>query len=253
MSVVTKIPRGLISDLLDVYDVETLIVQDFFKEASRPSPELNYLYRELLKIMDSLIARADTYPRSNDVANAESFYIPFDDLYSAGKEFKTQGRVLNDKSVMGDVVMEMHATRRRIKDILHSRTVTEDTVKDRGVQKMIADAKRLLGVRQSVPLLEVHVDRKRGIHCYREGNDIYYPKVRPTSQIFKTLLYLVEQREPVGIATLASNTGQVTKSVKRSIEDFNENSRIIFDVKADLIATTGTGLYYANLEKFNFL
>ena len=116
------------------------------------------------------------------------------------------------------------------------------------------DAKRR-GVRlpNAAPKTEVHVDRRLGIYCIINDTKKFYPKVKSRSQIFKALLHLVERKEPVDIATLAERNEQDPRSLKRSIKDFNEKFRHTFDTKVDPILDTTTGLYYANIEHFNFM
>lgn len=257
--VVQQIPRGLVSDMLDVYDLEIRIVKDLFADIMNPSGELNIHYRKFAQQMCSLVTKYHINPEGSGHIKPKSFYIPFEDLFSAESEFQRQSKDLNDKATQKAVVTKMNATRKLIKDLLYSRIIDSDKPeKDGGLQKLIVDINVFLderdAIRKGVSLkFAVHVDRKLGIYSRLGDKDIYYPKVRPTSQIFKTLLYLVEHQEPVEITTLASNTKQVSKSVKRSIGEFNLNFKRIFNVKADPIMTTGTGIYYANVKNFKFL
>lgn len=268
-----QIPRGVILDLLDMYDLEIEILY-IVLEYDTQSYKLNYRFKELKDAMRSLVAKWNIGPESTGRFKLETFYIPFHDhdlITESDARFNVSDYVSEMDWGPQEIMAKMHATRKLIKDLLNSKFVDEketkrnDDIKDiiegtkRDLPEIVVEAKHMLGLRarESAPQpdtrREVHVDRKLGIYCLDNDTKVFYPKVRPINQIFKTLLYLVDHQEPVGIATLASNTHQVPKSIKRSMEDFNENFRRIFNVKADPIATTGTGLYYANVKSFKFL
>ena len=267
-----KIPRGVILDLLDMYDLEIEVLY-IVLEYDAQSYKLNHRFKELKDVMRSLVAKWNIGPESKGRIRLDTFYIPFHD-HDLNTENDARSNATDYESELDwgpqEIMEKMHATRKLIKEVLDSEVVDDDETRDekmkdiiegtkRDLPEIVEEAKHMLGLRarrsasQPDTRREVHVDRKFGIYCIDNDIKKFYPKVKPGSQIFKTLLYLVEQGEPVGIDKLASNTGQVTKSVKRSIREFNEKFRIKFNVKADPMVNTGTGLYSANLEKFNFL
>lgn len=131
----------------------------------------------------------------------------------------------------------------------------------RALKKYRVECSNKMEVKKSLPKISngkaprivIHVDRKLGIFCNVNGGNLFYPRLKPVSNIFKTILLLVDQNEPVEINKLASHTNQEGKCVRASLKRFNINFRRIFDVKMDPIKGTDNGIYFADRSNFDFL
>jgi hypothetical protein len=99
----------------------------------------------------------------------------------------------------------------------------------------------------------ISISRVKGISCNVNGENTFYPRLKPTSKIFKSIIFLVEKDKPIEISDLAKHTKQKEDTVKASIERVNGTSKRIFDIKYDLIKDADNGIYFMNKDDYIFL
>ncbi len=99
----------------------------------------------------------------------------------------------------------------------------------------------------------ISISRVKGISCNVNGKNTFYPRLKPTSKIFKSIIFLVEKDNPIEISDLAKHTKQKEDTVKASIERVNDTSKRIFDIKYDLIKDADNGIYFMNKDDYIFL
>lgn len=145
-----KIPKGVILDLLDLYDLNIQIVYVFFEDMQNVPPKLNSYSIEVTREIYSIAAKwriefEGLTPRKWE----RDFDVPFhfDGDLTMEIAFRSQypGTFKEDGLCLSETMEQMHATHRLIKDLLRSERVSTDEVgRDSAVQDIIIETKRVL-------------------------------------------------------------------------------------------------------------
>lgn len=139
-------------------------------------------------------------------------------------------------------------------DILKARLV-EINAKYRKIywHKFVVNKAKLLKLKRltgSSMKVIVNIDQDNGISRIIEGRAVRYPHVKSSSKIFLTISFLM-QNEQATLKELSTHNGQLQKSVKRSIADFNKKSRSRLKLPANPII--GDGIYELNRKFIEFI
>lgn len=152
----SSIPRGVILDLLDLYDLEIQVIDAFLEDVEHPTLKLNDRYTELAKEIRSLIDKWYIDVEIDGHIKADAFYIPFSYVDFDGKRkdsnlmmtvayLSQSGHFEWGELDPVDMLAQMRDTRKSIRDFVSSEYVSKDeSERDEEVQKIIADTKRVL-------------------------------------------------------------------------------------------------------------
>ena len=157
-----KIPRGVILDLLDLYDLEIEILYivveyntlPYQTPSYKPTFKLNYRFKELKDTMFSLLAKWqipgwEKVEFDDKYRIKGTFYLPFYNL-DLVDELNIKGDASGYESELdggspAEILTKMHATRKLIKGLLNSEFVDRnDNKRDEIVRDIIEGTKRIL-------------------------------------------------------------------------------------------------------------
>ncbi len=116
--------------------------------------------------------------------------------------------------------------------------------------RFVVDGKKLLSAQKigdaKPSQIIIHV-ADSGIYREIKGAPVRYKGITPTSKIFQTISYLM-QNQPATLSDLARHTGQQTKVVKSSIGRFNKNAIPRLCLPKGIRLIEGNGLYQLNSQ-----
>lgn len=100
---------------------------------------------------------------------------------------------------------------------------------------------------------KIYLDRRRGVYMLLNDQKVFYPRLLPSTKIFKTIIFMQEKKVPMNLAIICKYVKQEGKVLKKAIKRFNENSQRKFKLgKNEVVIGNDSGIYELNLKHYDF-